>query len=186
VAANRAVDTSGFASMSVAVFGLRDVQRALRTFAPDLKKEMDREIRAAIQPVRSRAQSSVPNTVMSGWGNWTNSRSGSDLTWDPRKIKSGIRITQGGRGRAGSGVRVAWKIQNTSAIGMIVEYAGRRGATGQFIANLDRHAAPSRLIWAAWDDLGGEDQVVPKVLDAIAVAEDALHARFAAASDGPA
>lgn len=190
MAANRAVSTDGL-SMSVAVFGLRDVQRSLRAFAPDLKKEMDKEIRAAIQPVRSRAQSLVPAVAMSGWRAWGGSRGGA-LDWDPRLIKSGIRIAQGGRGRAGTGVRVAWRITNKSAAGAVFEVAGRRNRSGnsargaQFIANLTRHAPPSRLIWQAWDDLGGDDQVTPKILAAIQVAEDALHARIASASDGPA
>lgn len=171
--------------MSVAIYGLRDVQRAMRQFAPDLKKEMDKQIRAALQPVRSRAQASVPGTVMSGWKNWQGER----LAWDPRKVKSGIRIAQGGRGRAGTGVKVAWKLTNVSAVGSIVEVAGRKNAGGnsdkgrQFIANLNRFAQPSRLIWAAWDDLGGDEQVTPKVTEAIEAATAEFNRRMAAASD---
>lgn len=183
--ANPVSTDRGTVGMSVAIYGLRDAQHAMRQFAPDLKKEMDKQIRAALQPVRSRAQARVPGTVMSGWQNWQGER----LAWDPRKIKSGIRIAQGGRGRRTSGVKVAWRLTNVSAIGSIIEVAGRKNPGGnsdkgrQFIANLNRFAQPSRLIWAAWDDLGGDEQVTPKVVEAIEAATAEFDRRMAAASD---
>jgi hypothetical protein len=171
--------------MSVAIYGLRDTKKALQQFAPDLKKSMDKEIRTALEPVRSRAQGSVPASAMSGWrsdgrGVW-NGR----LGWDQAQIRKGIKISQGGRGRRGSGVRVAWKVQSQSPAGVIFELARKSKSGGSFIANLNRHAAPSRLIWQAWDDLGGDERLTPKVVDAIKTAEDALEARLGAASDPP-
>jgi hypothetical protein len=171
--------------MGVAIYGLRDTKKALTQFAPDLRKEMDGTIRQALEPVKARAAGAVPASPMSGWSRGSgNSKWSGVLGWDAGEVRRGIKILQGGRGRRGSGVQVAWKIASQAAPGIVLEVA-RQSKRPNFIANLDRFASPSRLIWQAWDDLGGDEQLTPKVVDAIQTAERALEARLAAASDPP-
>jgi hypothetical protein len=171
--------------MGVAIYGLRDTKKALQQFAPDLKKEMDGTIRQALEPVKARAQAAVPLQPMSNWGRGSGTSKWSNvLGWDAGEVRRGISILQGGRGRQGTGVAVAWKISSKAAPGIVLELA-RKSKRPQFLANLNRFAAPSRLIWQAWDDLGGDEQLTPKVVDAIQTAERALEARLAAASDPP-
>lgn len=174
--------------MRVTVVGLRDMKKALAQVAPDLKKEMEKNIRLAIQPVRERAQSLVPNRPLSGWRSGGSGEWASRLGWDASKVRSGIAIRQGGGRVRTAGVLTAWRLTNANAAGAVYELAGRKsgGSSPQgrtFISQLTRQAAPSRLIWRAWDDLGGDDIVTPKVVEAIENAEREFQARAQAAKD---
>ena len=55
--------------MPVEVKGIVEVQKALKQFAPDLFKEMNKEIRDAMRVVAKDAQSNVPTRIqgLSGW-----------------------------------------------------------------------------------------------------------------------
>lgn len=184
------VNTSTF-GVGVSIVGLEDTKRALRNAAPDLRKKMDSEIRAALSPVKSLAVANVPDVVLSGWrsggaGVWSGR-----LGWDAAAARKGIAIRQGGSaGRAArqAGVRVAWKIVNTSAPGAVFELAGRRSsgsnANGQrFIAKINaRHGGASRVIWSAWDSLGGDGRIQSSVASIVSAAEAELQARFDSAS----
>ena len=55
--------------MPIEVKGIVEVQKALKKFAPDLYKEMNKEIRAAMRVVVEDAKGKVPNEILglSGW-----------------------------------------------------------------------------------------------------------------------
>lgn len=170
--------------LDAGIEGLREFELKLREIAPDLKKQMDREIRRALQPVRTKAQSLAPQRPLSGWrtregtGRWSG-----DRAYQQRAVKSGIRIRKinprrnagaaRSYGRIGSSgfqgqseILTGWQIQNRSAAGVIFELAGRDNPSGKsdagryFIRGLNRTAGPSRLIWRAWDQLDGERKVI--------------------------
>ena len=46
--------------MPVVVSGIPELRKALKEFAPDLRKEMDKEIRTALKEVVSAARAKVP------------------------------------------------------------------------------------------------------------------------------
>jgi hypothetical protein len=174
--------------MRVTITGLRDLKRALSKVAPDLKKQMDKRIRLAIEPVRTRAQSSVPTAPLSNWKATGKEPWGGRLAWNASAVKSGIKIRQGGSRSRGSAVLTAWRLSNMNAAGAVYELAGRKssGSTPQgraFINGLTRTQPPSRLIWKAWDDVGGDTTVTPKVLEAIDAAAAEFNQRAAAAKD---
>jgi hypothetical protein len=176
------------ARTAVTVTGLRDLKRALTKVAPDLKKEMDKRIRIAIQPVRTKAQGSVPVAPLSGWGTSGQGKWATRLGWNSAVVRQGIKINQGAGRKKGSAVLTAWRISNMNPAGAVYELAGRKstGDTPQaraFINGLTRSARPSRLIWKAWDEAGGDSTVTPKVLEAIEAAAEELERRAAAAKN---
>ena len=53
--------------MPVEVKGIVEVQKALKKFAPDLYKEMNKEIRAAMREVVNEARTNVPTQILEAW-----------------------------------------------------------------------------------------------------------------------
>lgn len=175
--------------MSVAIVGYKDTMKALRSMAPDIAKQFNAEIRDAIKPVQALARSKVPARPMRNWddsgpGVWSQR-----LGWNSAKVRRGITISQGGRGRRGAGTSVAWKVMNKDAAGAVFEIAGRKSsgstlAGRAFRANLTlRGGRPSRLIWQAWDDLGGDQHIAPKVVEIADRASATVQALMNAAND---
>ena len=56
--------------MPVVIEGVVGLKKALRQLAPDIKKEMDKEIREALKPIIKDARSKVPGTAPGGLINW--------------------------------------------------------------------------------------------------------------------
>jgi hypothetical protein len=52
--------------MPVVIEGVVGLKKALRQLAPDIKKEMDKEIREALKPIIKDARSKVPGTAPGG------------------------------------------------------------------------------------------------------------------------
>jgi len=157
--------------------GNADLRKALKAFTPDLQKNLDREIRAALKPVVSAARGFVTaDAPMSGW----RSRSFSEArfpAYNAALIKSGIVASTTPSKRNINGFTGMAKIQNKTAAGAIYEVAGRigpqpwvgpkaggaskgvsrsvnPGAGRQFIANLPPIVSSlkgqGRLIFRAW------------------------------------
>ena len=175
--------------MSVAVYGLKDTMKALRSMSPDIAKQFTREIRDAIMPVQTLSRSKVPQRAMRNWDDRGTGVWSQRLGWNATKVRRGITIKQGGRGRGGTGVSVAWKIMNKDAAGAIFEIAGRKssGSTRagvSFRSNLTYQGGrPSRLIWQAWDELGGDQHITPKVVEIADRASATAQALMNAAND---
>ena len=180
---------------AVEIRGNSDLRKALRTFAPDLEKSLQKEMRQALKPVVAKAKSFVPNEApMSHWA----ARSFSEATfpfWNPSVVKSGITYTTKVNQRNRNGFTSMARIINKSAVGAIYETAGRKnpngqpwvgrnaGGTGkgvsrsvnpnagqQFIDNLPElissHKGMGRLIYRAWrDSKGVAEGAVMKAID---------------------
>ena len=175
--------------MDVVVYGYKDTMKALRSISPDVAKQFTAEIKAAITPVQTLARSKVPDRPMRNWddrgpGVWS-----TRLGYNAAKVRRGITVRQGGRGRRGTGVSVAWKVMNKDAAGAVFEIAGRKtsGSTRSAVAfrsNLTLSGGrPSRLIWAAWDELGGDQHITPKVVEIADRASATAQALMNAAND---
>lgn len=108
--------------MPVEVKGAVAFKKALARYAPELKKEFDREVKAAIKPIITVAKSKVPQQVFGGDDNWSN-RIGGFPKYDPNVIRRGLTYSTGSK-RSKSGFVSLATLLNKSPIGAIVERAG--------------------------------------------------------------
>jgi hypothetical protein len=163
--------------MQIEIRGNIDLRKALRSFAPDLEKQLRKDLATAMKPVVAKARGFVPAAApMSGWAARSFSE-GKFPTYNESTIKSGIgfRATPGRVNPYGFSAMAT--ISNKSAAGAIYETAGRNGpqpwvgpkaggaskkvsrsvnpgAGAQFIQNLPELTSSlkgrGRLIFKAW------------------------------------
>jgi hypothetical protein len=126
--------------MPVEVKGIIEVQKALKKFAPDLYKEMNKEIRAAMREVVNEARGQVPNQIqgLSGWqdqGKEVVSRTAGKVRgfpkYNPDVIRKGLTYSLGRSRRNYSGFVNVYRLLNRSAAGAIYETAGRKNPDGR-------------------------------------------------------
>lgn len=113
--------------MQIEIRGNIDLRKALRTFAPDLEKQLRRDLTVAMKPVVTKARGFIPaESPMSGWAARSFSE-GKFPIYNATTIKSGIgfRTTPGKVNRYGFSSMAT--ITNKSAAGAIYETAGRNG-----------------------------------------------------------
>ena len=169
----------------VVLYGYNQFKKILKDADPKLRKEMDKEIRSFLNPVSSLAKTKVPGQVLSGWapeaegsGEW------SKKAWDQSEVVRGIGVRQGGARKRGSATSSAWKIVNNSPAGAIYELAGMKSngktpAGRTFVEMLrQRGGRPSRLIWKAWDEKGGERVITRDIAETVGKYERELQRRL--------
>jgi hypothetical protein len=124
--------------MPVEVKGIVEVQKALKKFAPDLYKEMNKEIRSAMKVVVDDARGMVQSNVyqLESWqdkGKPVVSRTGRSLGF-PRYnevlIKKGLTYSLGRSRRNNAGFVSVYRLLNKSRVGAIIETAGRKNFNG--------------------------------------------------------
>jgi len=181
--------------MQIELRGNIDLRKALRSFAPDLEKQLRKELASAMKPVVAKARGFVPaEAPMSGWAGRSFSE-GKFPTYNASTIKSGIgfRATPGKVNPYGFSAMAT--ISNKSAAGAIYETAGRNGpqpwvgpkaggvskkvsrsvnpgAGAQFIDNLPELTSSlkgrGRLIFKAWaQDQGKAEGAALTAIDKI-------------------
>jgi len=127
--------------MATEVIGAIALRKALNQYAPDLAKELTRELGTVLKPIVNQARGFVPSeSPMRGW----KSNSGKSITattsmfrkgkfpvYDAGEIRRGItyKTTPSKPNRAGFVNTV--RIQNKTAAGAIYETAGRKNGQGQ-------------------------------------------------------
>jgi hypothetical protein len=117
--------------MPTEVVGAVALRKALSQYAPDLAKELTKELGSVLKPVVNQARSFVPlRSPMSGW-NPRSFNEGSFPTYNALEIRRGIiyKTTPSKPNRAGFVNNI--RIQNKSMIGAIYETAGRKNGQGQ-------------------------------------------------------
>jgi hypothetical protein len=127
--------------MPTEVVGGVALRKALNQYAPDLAKELSKELGAILKPIVAQARGFVPlDSPMSGWkgtrGKEINSatsmfRAGKFPVYDPAEIRRGIiyKTTPSKPNKAGFTNTI--RIQNKSMQGAIYETAGRKNGQGQ-------------------------------------------------------
>ena len=111
--------------MQIQVEGVKETRKALRAFAPDLNKQLDKELRLALSPIAKKARGFVPSdSPMSGWAQ-RSFNEGSFPTFNSRSIRSGIGFSTKPGKPTRSGFVSNAKIFNRSFAGAIYETAGR-------------------------------------------------------------
>lgn len=117
--------------MATEVVGAIALRKALSQYAPDLAKELTKELGAVLKPIVNEARSFVPlQSPMSGWSETDNPR-GKFPKYNALEIRKGIiyKTTPSMVNRAGFVNNI--RIQNKSMIGAIYETAGRKNGQGQ-------------------------------------------------------
>jgi hypothetical protein len=142
--------------MPVVVQGVPELKKALKQFAPDLRKQMDDEIRVALKEVTNAAKAKVPEQAPGGLYNWQDrgiegasrtSRARAFPKYNARVIRRGLTYSMGRSRRNMSGFASLYSLLNKSASGAIAETAGRAsGASGSKRSESNNPNAGSRFI----------------------------------------
>jgi len=126
--------------MPVVVEGVPELKRALKKFAPELRKQMDDEIRVALKEVVTDARSKVPDQAPGGLYNWNDT--GKDVStrtsktrnfpmYDGKMIRRGLTYKMGSTKRNRQGFSALYSLLNNDAAGNIAEWAGRVNRNGR-------------------------------------------------------
>jgi hypothetical protein len=118
--------------MPTEVVGAVALRKALNQYAPDLAKELTKELGIVLKPVVAEARGFVPlDSPMSGWAPTNSGRIGGFPKYDAMAIRRGIiyKTTPSKVNKAGFVNNI--RIQNKSAQGAIYETAGRKNGQGQ-------------------------------------------------------
>lgn len=119
--------------MPIVVEGIPELRRALKAFAPDLRKEMDAEIRVALKEVVNAARAKVPGGVPGNLYNWQDrgiepvsrtSKFRAFPKYDSNTIRKGLTYSMGRTRRNRYGFAGLYSLFNKDAAGAIVEKAG--------------------------------------------------------------
>lgn len=117
--------------VKVELLGDVELRRAMRKFAPDLEKNLRKQIGAALKPVVREARGYVPaQSPMSGWAARSFNQ-GSFPTYSSSVIKAGITYSSVPSKMNRDGFRSMASILNKSRVGSIYEGAGRKYPNGQ-------------------------------------------------------
>ena len=115
--------------MPVVVEGAIGLKKALAKYAPELKKQYDNEIKAAVKPIITAAKSKVAPAIFGGDNNWGKPSAGFPH-YDPNAIRRGLTYSLAGK-RSKSGFVSLVTLLNKNAAGAIAETAGRVHPNGR-------------------------------------------------------
>lgn len=124
--------------MPTEIKGVIELRKALRAYAPDLEKEMRKEIYDIVKPVVSQAKGYVQSEIMGLRTGWIRASRGKKINkstsafrrgvfpfYNPTEVKAGIvfsdKISRANR----AGFVSIFKISNKSRAGAMYEIAGR-------------------------------------------------------------
>lgn len=159
--------------MPVVVEGVVGLRKALKHLAPDIKKELDKEVREALKPIINDARSKVPGQAPGGLYNYNypgyerksrTSRKRGFPSYDPRAIRKGLTYSVATSRMKNSGFVSLFTLFNKSASGAIIETAGRANPGGSSESQSNNRDAGRRFIGAmngigALKDYSGRGQM---------------------------
>ena len=113
--------------MPVEIKGLAETLTAMRKFEPDLAKNLNKEVRAALTPIQKSARGYVPSQLP-GLSGWTIKTSKNKVTketsmfakrrfpaFNPSMVRRGIKVFIGKSKPNNKGFVTFYSIQNTTA-----------------------------------------------------------------------
>jgi hypothetical protein len=171
--------------MPVAVKGAVALRKALKSFTPDLAKQLPKEMAVALKPVVKAARGYAPSEsqILSGW----RPRSFSEArfpTYNAKLVKAGIGYKTTPSKPNRRGFRSLARLFNKTAAGAIYETAGRKNPNSRFVTNLNNKYGSSmkgqdklegRALYRAYEEDQGKAQ--DGVLRAIDKAKNMLNKR---------
>jgi hypothetical protein len=108
------------------------LRKALNQYAPDLAKELTKELGSILKPIVADARGFVPSeSPMSGWAQRPTDGGHKFPKYDAAEIKRGIIYKTTPSKVNSKGFKNLIRIQNKSMIGAIYETAGRKNGQGQ-------------------------------------------------------
>jgi hypothetical protein len=136
--------------MPVELKGVLSTVKAMRKFDPDLLKEMNKEIRGVMIPLRNKARGYAPSPQPDNLYGWAEGSVGKKITarnssfrgapstgqarlfplYNHGQVVRGIKYSQPASKRNKAGFRALYFISNQSAAGSIYETAGRKNPGG--------------------------------------------------------
>lgn len=123
--------------MAVVVKGALSLRKSLRTFTPDLAKQLPKEMAAALKPVVKKARGYAPSDSQT-LSNWK-PRSASDAkfpVYNASLVKRGIGYKTTPSKPNFRGFRSLARLFNKTAAGAIYEIAGRINPDSVFVTNI--------------------------------------------------
>lgn len=123
--------------MPVVIEGVVELRKALNKLAPDIKTQMDKEVREALKPIIRDARSKVPGLAPGGLYNWNDpgyvrksiiGKKEGFPSYNQMIIRRGLTYSLGTKRFEGSGFVSLFTLLNKSRVGAIIETAGRVGA----------------------------------------------------------
>ena len=149
--------------------GSEQTAKALGAFFPDLRKMLNKTIRAALTTVKNDALGRYAKGVYT--------------------VSISNKAALGSVGVPGGGTRAAtWEDSSPNIPAAIFEFMGKNNAgnTAQARATIDslnrRYGRPGRFLWAAWDDHSKE--VLGTIREDVAKQEKIMQERLSAAGEG--
>lgn len=149
--------------MPVVIEGVVGLKKALRQLAPDIKKEMDKEIREALKPIIKDARSKVPGTAPGGLINWNDpgykrkprvpGKKEAFPSYDQTVIRRGLTYSVANSRIKQSGFVSLFTLFNKSRTGAIIETAGRVGSPNPRAASNNPNAGAKFI--GAMNGVGG-------------------------------
>lgn len=122
--------------MPVVIEGVVGLKKALKELAPDLKKQMDKEIREALKPIIKDAKAKVPGSAPGGLYNWNDpgyvrksiiGKKEGFPSYNQGIIRRGLTYSLATKRFEKSGFVSLYTLFNKSRVGSIIETAGRTG-----------------------------------------------------------
>jgi hypothetical protein len=159
--------------MPVVIEGVVGLRKALNKLAPDIKQQLDKEVREAIKPILADAKSKVPAYAPGGLFNYNypgyerksrTSRKRAFPSYDPRAVRKGLTYSIASRRMLNAGFVSLFTLFNKSASGAIIETAGRKNPGGDPDSQSNNPDAGRRFIGAmngvgALKDYSGRGQM---------------------------
>jgi hypothetical protein len=123
--------------LPVVVEGIVGLRKALNKYAPDLRKELDAQVKLALKPIVADARAHVPGQSalrnFNSPGYTRKSRTGREdafPSYDATVIRKGLTYSLAKKRNDRSGFVSMFTLLNRSRLGAIIETAGRRNADG--------------------------------------------------------
>jgi flagellar hook-basal body complex protein FliE len=151
--------------MPVEVKGAVEFRKALRKFDPDLYKAMNNEVKVVLKDITADAKAHVPQDFLSGamdTGVERVSRTSRDRafpTYNSSVIRKGLTYSLGKQKKNRSGWASLYTLLNKSAIGAIVETAGRKHPSGDPASKSNNPNAGNQFIQELNQEYGSLKQV---------------------------
>lgn len=157
-------------NLAVQVQGVKEVQRILRQIDAKALRQTQAAMRSAASPLVAQARALTPSSApLSGWAH--RGRTG----WRDSQVLSGVRVATGGRAIRRNQTWPLLTLTQSTAAGMIYDWAGRSGRymkrpSDQFVNLLPKLGVKkgsqySRVLFPAF--VATRDEVVGAVLDAL-------------------
>lgn len=141
--------------MPVVVEGIVGLRKALNKYAPDLRKQLDEQVREQLKPIIADARAQVPEqSVLRNWNNpgyVRKSRTGRQEgfpNYDARIIKRGLTYSLAKQRNDRSGFVSLFTLLNKSRVGAIIETAGRKNPSGDSRSKSNNPNAGAQFIGA--------------------------------------